>query len=421
MRPPSSGTGSHPSEAMALDPIGKLPGGIIGTTICLILLLAAALPIMNAMISTVDKETTGPGQVTESGTNAVDADVPTFNYIVPSSMPLQWYISLTSSGWEVTYRENNADKGVTSVDSYEAVISSSEATYSGRLVADGSAVTLEALNGVYVFDTILQGTSITISVSPGSDGVTTYVGMSVADSGGTHIYDYILRDTRILFVQHCSGMPAATHGFVTGDPEAVMGDAAPQDRVIKLDVATAMRKTVINMREVMESGSRQVLLDNGLMLDLDSKGALVTAPASTLAKTASPPLKVSETGLVAVMVHGSTAYDLTNATDVSADFAETWGTYEAPRDLDVPMLEQVSRLGYSLEGWYIPIEWTHTGTGTVTVKTMIYSVVSVVPLILVVALFILVARWMRPESGVKETDALLGGGRPKYDGWRDRR
>lgn len=408
-----------------MDHTGKLPGGIIGVTICIILLMAAALPILNAMIDTVDKETTGPGQVTESGTNDIELTAPTFNYVDLSKItgvPPLWVIKKASTGYTLEYSIDQEQLGSSSADSFECIIPTDTEQYSGRIVADSAFITIEAQGTVYTYPSPNQGDNISVTFMNDGTRWIAYCETSFVDAGGTHILSYRYPGVSFFFVQHCDGMPAATHGYVSGNPESVMGDSLPNDRIFKLDAqASLSERLMIDVRDVIGSDQRRFMLDTGDVLDLDDTDSRI----KTASKSETIPgsaLKTSRSTVsTAIMLWDGGATNLMAAEDVSSEYTAAWGEFQAPRDLEVPMLETVSHSGSLVTGWYIPIEWTHTGTGTVTVKTMIYSVLSVIPLILVVALFILVVRWMQAESGVKETDALLGGGRPKYDGWRDRR
>lgn len=401
-----------------MDPIGKLPGGIIGTTICLILLLAAALPIMNAMISTVDKETTGPGQVTESGTN--DYGEPYFSYMPAPKGTHSYVWSMTRSQDVISsiYYEDNVIKGQQSgIDDFTVIVSGQEP---GRLHFTDGLLYIDTVSQSLVYSD-LTGFDMTYWFDNSvANAMVLRVGTSQYIEGSLVFSHFTFTGPEFIFAQTLTGM-TPTHGWVSGDPDSVMGDSVPTDRAFKVDASTNLaERIVIEMRGTADD-QRRFMLDNGYVLDLDDK----ETPIKSASKSDNIPgaaLKTSRALVsTAIMVWKGGIRDVLAGQDVSSEYTATWGEFQAPRDLEVPMLESVSLAGSPVAGWFIPMEWEHTGTGIVTVKTMIYSVLSVVPLILVVALFILVARWMRPESGAPETDALLGGSRPKYDGWRDRR
>lgn len=404
-----------------MEPTGKLSGGIIGTTVCLILVMAAALPIMAAMISTVDQGELGPGEVTESGANAFDPSYPTFNYVEAArSTTYGWAIVKTASGFDVRYGTSGGASGSSSVDSYMMIIPGTAASESGRVTASSDTVIIE-LGGILHSYALDVGSSVNIAFQyavPFSYYVVT-VDATVVDSGGTHIYPYQFDDVPFVFAQHVDGMPAATHGYVSGAPSAVIGDGVADSKAFKLDVDTGNTKMAIDMTDAIGLDQRVFLLDNGMMLDMDDREEPVKAV--TRADIGGPVLTTSRAAAyTAIMVQQSGVTDLGASADVTAQYSVAWGEYQAPNDLEAPLLVSVSKGGSPLTGWYVPTEWEFTGQGTVMKQSLIYSVLSMIPLILVVALFILVVRWMQAGTGREETQALLGRG-PGNDGWRDRR
>ena len=401
----------------------KLSGGIIGTTVCLILLMAVALPITGAMIATVDEGELGPGQVTESGSNAFDSSLPMFNYVAPpeKSSNFGWAIVKASSGWNVRYGGPGGASGSSSTDSYTMIVSASSAAESGRITASSDTVTIE-LGGISHVYSLITGDSVNVGLmwAPPFSAYVLTADATIVDSGGTHIYPYQFDGVSFVFAQHVEGMPAATHGFVSGSPSAVIGDGIADSKAFKLDVATGNSRLAIDMTDAIGFDQRVFLLDNGTVLDLDD--AEQPVKALPRGEIGGPVLKTSRAvSYTAVMVQRSSVTDLGAAADATSQYSVSWGEYQAPNDLEVPLLESVSKGGSTLSGWYVPVEWQFTGMGTVMKESMIHTVLSIVPLILVVALVILVARWMQAESGSSETDALLGGGRLPNDGWRDRR
>lgn len=408
-----------------MDHTGKLPGGIIGVTICLILLLAAAFPIMGAMIDLVPRETTGPGQVTESGTN--DASEPYYAYIpAPTgSHSYAWSFTYSQNAVRTLYYEDEHLKGQGGpIPTYTAIVSGSTAADSGMVYFDGTDLYVDSGTQSLVYSD-LSGFDMSLVYDNTERQIVLRVGISQYYDGGVRFTHFTYVGVGYIFVQTVEGM-TATHGYVSGSPEAIMGDTAAEGSAFKTDATAGgddIGRIAIDMSPAAATDQRVFLLDNGMVLDLDDKENPVKAISrSESERIAGPVLKTSRALTVTtIRVDSTGATDVFAVQDVSSEYVATWGEYQAPRDLEVPMLETVSLAGSPVAGWFIPMEWEHTGTGTVTVKTMIYTVLSVIPLILVVALFILVVRWMQAESGVKETDALLGGGRPKYDGWRDRR
>mgnify|MGYP003312405445 CR=1 FL=1 len=103
-----------------MDSTGKLAPGIVGITVCMILVVAVALPVMGAMIGLVDRGELGPGEVTESGANAFDASSPTYNYVAPpasGSAGYVWNIKKAASGWTVSYSGSGGAGEPSPVDS----------------------------------------------------------------------------------------------------------------------------------------------------------------------------------------------------------------------------------------------------------------------------------------------------------------
>lgn len=408
-----------------MDSTGKLAPGIAGITVCMILVVAVALPVMGAMIGLVDRGELGPGEVTESGANAFDASSPTYNYVAPParSTTYGWAIVKTASGFDVRYGMSGGASGSSSVDSYTMIIPGTAASESGRVTASSDTVIIE-LGGVLHTYALDVGSSVNIAFQyavPFSYYLVN-VDATIVDSGGTHIYPYQFDDVPFVFAQHVDGMPAATHGYVSGAPSAVIGDGIADSKAFKLDVATGNSKIAIDMTDAIGLDQRVFLLDNGMILDMDDREEPVKA--SSRADIGGPVLKTSRAAsYTAIMVQQSGVTDLGAASDATAQYAVSWGEHQAPHDLEAPLLESVSKGGSSLTGWYVPIGWTYTGQGTVLKESTIYTVVSILPAILVVALFILVARWAMAEKGDAETGAFLGRDRPSrhYDGWRDRR
>lgn len=405
-----------------MDSTGKLAPGIVGVTVCMILVVAVALPVMGAMIGLVDQGELGPGEVTESGANAFDPSYPTFNYVeAPSrTSAYGWAIVKLSEGWEVRYILHGGTVGSSSVDSYTMIVPAASATDTGRITASSDTVVIE-LEGVSHSYALSPGSSINVSymyAAPFSAYIV-MVEASVVDSGGTHLYPYQFDGVPFVFTQHVDGMPAATHGYVSGSPSAVIGDGAADSKAFKIDVPAGNSKTVVDMTDAVGLDQRVFMLDDGRLLDLDDSEEPVKAP--TREDVGGPVLKTSRAAAyTAIMVQRSGVYDMGAAADVTTQYAVSWGEYQAPNDLEAPLLESVSKGGSPLTGWYVPISWTYTGDGTVLKESTIYTVLSILPAVLVVALFILVARWAMAERGDGETRAFLGKG-PGNDGWRDRR
>lgn len=409
-----------------MDSTGKLAPGIVGITVCLILVAAVALPVMGAMIGLVDKGETGPGTVTESGANAFDPSYPTFNYVEAPSRAAGcgWAIVKLSDGWEARFIQNGGTVGSSSVDSYTMIVPAASATDTGRITVSSGTVTIELEGIAHAYPDFATGSSVNIGFA-WSEPFSKYIVMvdvSVADSGGTHIYPYLFDDVPFVFTQHVDGMPAATHGYVSGAPGSVMGDGAADSKAFKIDVPAGNSKTVVDMSAAVGLDQRVFMLDDGMLLDLDDREEPVKA--SSRSDVGGPILKTSRAAAyTAIMVQQTGVYDMGAASDVTSQYAVSWGEFQAPNDLEAPLLETVSKGGSSLTGWYVPTSWTYTGEGTVLKASTIYTVVSILPALLVVALFILVARWAMAEKGDGETRAFLGGDRPSrhYDGWRDRR
>lgn len=407
-----------------MDSTGKLAPGIVGITVCLILVVAVALPVMGSMIGLVDKGELGPGEVTESGANAFDPSLPTFNYLEHPGLlgGYAWTISKTASGFDVRYTQGTQSPATSSADSFTIIIPATTAIDSGRFTADSQGFRMELGSQSYDYPAGTVGDNVGVVYRHDQQGhYSVILSVAYSDSGGTHIFDHYAPDVPFLFVQHCDGMPAATHGYVSGAPSAVIGDGIADSKAFKIDVPAGNSKMAIDMTDAIGLGQRVFLLDNGMVLDLDDRDEPVKASAR--GDVGGPVLKTSRAAATtAIMVQLSGVDDLGAAADVSSQYAVTWGEYQAPNDLEAPLLESVSKGGSALTGWYVPTEWTHTGEGTVLKQTTIYTVVSILPAILVVALFILVARWAMAEKGDGETRAFLGEGRSRhYDGWRDRR
>ena len=409
-----------------MDSTGKLAPGIVGVTVCMILVVAVALPVMGAMIGLVDRGETGPGTVTESGANAFDPSYPTFNYVEAPSRgsAYGWAIVKLSAGWEARFIQNGGTVASSSVDSYTMIVPAASATDTGRITVSSGTVTIELEGIAHAYPEFATGSSVNIGFFWSEDFSEHIVRaeVSVVDGGGTHIYPYLFDDVPFVFTQHVDGMPAATHGYVSGAPGSVMGDGPADSKAFKIDVPAGGSKTVIDMADAIGLDQRVFMLDDGMLLDLDDREEPVKAPSRE--DVGGPVLKTSRAAsYTAIMVQQSGVTDLGAASDVTSQYAVSWGEYQAPNDLEAPLLESVSKGGSPLTGWYVPISWTYTGDGTVLKESTIYTVLSILPAILVVALFILVARWAMAERGDAETGAFLGRDRPSrhYDGWRDRR
>lgn len=319
-----------------MDTTGKLAPGIVGITVCLILVLAVALPVIGAMISTIDVDEA-------SGSN----DIQETPGLTKHTRAASWHYS----------------NGLVSMDGGQA-----------HLTDDWMMVTDSMVVQDHIVD-VHEITHLTVIKEP-SD----YVVLSEAD---------IRFDGQRLTV---------TGPLADGTGTATISDSCAY--VLATYVADFGR---IDYGYTGLDSAAVVLGEGGMMIksliDHDIRNMEVTG---------------------AVIFDGSTfrAID-TGSIDVSG-MAADMGTVSVG-GLDVPEVGGITNDGAPVTGWYAPLHWEYTDDSA---AAMAKTVLSILPLILVVALFVLVVRWMQAGVGGSETSAFLGGSRaPRRpnDGWRDKR
>lgn len=412
-----------------MDTTGKLIPGIVGIVVCLILLMAVALPIIGSMVSTIEDEESVPAQVTARGTNGASLD-DAYALLEPSSDTYTWLVNGIEGTSDVglTFTKNGHQyERFTNPEGFRLLIAGDHPNliwlddnvlyfYSGVMVryftlpatADGSyvEVTYHKVSGdpqVEIFAAI-QGTSVEIFTFAGVDYVfaKAYLGTNTS-TPGWQCYQ-------------------PTHGLMSGDPDAYLGSGAAF-HIVGADE----RALAIDMTPALGLGQRVFLLDDGRVLDLDDREAPVKElaayrEAKGAAEIPGPVLETSraQTALaVAFSSEGSTSV----LANTDAGYTGTWTDVAFQDGLMVPFLDSVQSGGSDVSGWYVPLDWEYTGEGVVDRQPMVKAVLSVLPVILVVALLVLVVRWMQEDAGRPETDSFLGRGRARrpYDGWRDRR
>lgn len=407
-----------------MDATGKLAPGITGIVVCLILVMAVALPVMHAMIAAIPDEESVPGPVTASGTNGASLD-DAYALLEPSRTDYHWLITTITDTDDVVLvfsNENGITEEVVDPSGFKILVSSSSTGRSILCTLDGNDFRVYFSSIATVF-TIPTNAVIYIDYEMES-GVPHFKihrfftgadqeRMDISDVDWVFAKTY---ETQLGIGRKWMGYEP-THGFMSGGPSAFLGDGSA------FHMTTDGTRTLVDLTPAAGLDQRVFRLDDGRILDLDDLDVPIKEAASftkaTSEEIGGPVLRTTVTSdAKAIDFSSSSATEVLSGT--AADYVGTWTDVPFQGGLDVPRLDSVSSGGSAVSGWYVPLDWEYTGMGIVDREPMAKTVLSILPLVLVVALFILVVRWMQAGVGRSETEAFLGG-RRGYDGWKDRR
>lgn len=406
-----------------MDATGKLAPGIVGIVVCLILVMAVALPVMNSMIATIADEESVPGPVTATGTNAADMD-DAYALLEPSSTAYNWVFTGITDSDDVAlvYEINKQQKErIVNPSGFRLLVSSDGRTPGVVISLEGTDLKVYYSGLVNVF-TIPTNDSAYIDIAfkkvSGDPQLQIYRWFSAQDQEWVTFTDVNWVFSKTYVTGGGTWTLEPTHGFMSGNPGSFLGDGS----AFHFDTYGS-RALAVDVTPAIGLDQRVFMLDNGRILDLDDlenpiKESVSLTKASS-GEVGGPVLKATVTGASsAVEFSSSSATEVLSGT--ASGYVGTWTEVAFEGGLDVPRLDSVESGGSAVSGWYVPLEWEYTGMGIVDREPIAKTVLSIVPLVLVVALFILVVRWMQAGVGRAETDAFLGS-RRRYDGWRDRR
>lgn len=313
-----------------MDATGKLAPGITGIVVCLILVMAVALPVMHAMIATIEVEEA-------SGTNELSQT----KGLTRFSEPAEWHYS----------------DGFVSMGGGEALALEDWTMFTDSMI-------------VQIIKDVAQNP--VLRVFKGHSDFMMYWEADISYDGRT----------------------LTVSGSGSGTESLTMSDDSPY---VLADYVAAF------------GGMDYGFIDSiRLNLVLGDGGVMVRPIVSSDLRDAA-----NVTGLL----YYDGGFSVVDVGDVDISRLSVSTDARVVDGLSVPEVVSVYDGDTPVRGWYAPLEWTYTEKST---AAMAKTVLSILPLVLVVALFILVVRWMQAGVGRSETEAFLGSSR-QYDGWRDKR
>lgn len=318
-----------------MDTTGKLAPGIVGITVCMILVLAVALPVIGAMIATIDVEEA-------SGTNEISQS----QGLTKFTEPAEWH-------------------------------------YSDGRVSMGGGQAQDLQDWTMFTDSMVIQAILDLEQNP--------VLRVFRGPGDFMMYS----EADVSF----DGRTLAVVGSGSGTASRTMSDDSPY-----------VLATYVAAFGEMDYG----------YTDSASMGVVIGDGATMVRPIVSSSIR-DNSNVTGMLFFDGRSFKAVDTGDVDlSGLSANMGT-ENVDGISVPTVGSVMNGDTYITGWYAPFDWTYTEDSP---GAMAKTVLNILPLILVVALFVLVVRWMQSGTGGLETSAFLGGSRaPRRpnDGWRDKR